>query len=219
MNRIRESKKIALKKPGRVFADISNNNTAGGRTTYNARVYCQTHPFLVHKATQGINFIDPLYAERVEATHLQGRPVGHYHYVSGLSSSTQAVEEAEHFWDTIRDFFKDNVNRKHDLILLDLETLQSDPQGILNAFENRIHALSGHLPIVYTGLAYFLEHALVCLSRKFWIAAYPGPIPYKLPRGQNLWAHQYTPEGRVTGIAGNCDKSLLIERSAIAYWT
>lgn len=219
MNRIRASRKIALKKPGRVFADISNNNASAGAATYDARVYCQNHPFLVHKATQGTNFVDPFYADRVEATHLQGRPVGHYHFISGLSNPTQAIAEAEHFWYTIKDFFKEDTNGKHDLILLDLETLQTDPQGILNAFENRIQALLDHLPIVYTGLSYFLEHRLVSRSRKFWIAAYPGPVPRKLPRNQKLWAHQFTPEGRVTGIAGVCDKSLLIERSAIAYWT
>lgn len=217
----RNSQKKARRNPGRSFCDLSNNNAIAGMEVYNARVYARKHPFLIHKATQGIDFIDPLHAERCEFTHAQGLPVGHYHFMDGFGSGNRAVEEAEHFIKIVIPHFMEHSPKSglhDDFLILDIETPQVAPNECIKAFESRVRSLCKLEIICYTGLSYFEEHNLVCASSKWWLAAYPGPLPLKLPRKQKIWAHQFTEQGKCEGVAGKCDMNILIDKESISYW-
>ncbi|HEY1645317.1 MAG TPA: GH25 family lysozyme [Candidatus Saccharimonadales bacterium] len=217
----RSSARKARRNPGRSFCDLSNNNAFSGIRLYDPRVYARTHPFLVHKATQGTNFIDSLHAERCEITHTQGIPVGHYHFMDGFGDGKRAVTEADHFLKTVLPHFmhhKPESGLRNDFLILDIETPQTSPNECIRAFESRIDA-EAKLPVIcYTGLSYFMSHRLRCKSRKWWLAAYPGPLPRKLPDNQLIWAHQFSDNGKCEGVAGACDMSLLVDNGSIKYW-
>lgn len=204
------SKNKARRKPGRSFCDLSNNNPSH---VYNARAYCEVHPFLITKATQGINFIDRLHGERCESTHLQDRAIGHYHFIEMFSDSREATAEAEHFFRVIKPHFG-----RRDFCIIDIETAQTVPNEVIKAFESRLYSLLKHLPLCYTNLDYFQEHSLYCRSGKWWLADYGGSLPLWLSRKQKLWAHQYSDKGRCLGIGGPVDMNLLIDKSSIRYW-
>ena len=107
---------------------------------------------------------------------------------------------------------------RSDFLILDIETPQSVPNECIQSFEIYVN-VACKLPVIcYTGLSYFLEHELICRSRKWWLAAYPGPLPLRLPHKQTIWAHQYTESGKTEGVAGGCDMSLLVDKNSIKYW-
>lgn len=223
MQRTKPSEHLAVEKPGIVFADLSNNQGSG---TFHAETYCRTHPFLVHKATQGTGFKDDQHAARCEETHTHGRAVGHYMFLQPLSTPVQAVEEAQFFVETVRGHVltqwpNRSVGYKTDFFVLDLEVNCTQPNQIIRNVWKVLQKAFPTVPFIgYSGLARIQELGLRMPTRipRWWVAAYPGPVG-KLPNGQLVWSHQYTDKGRVQGIGLPCDKSIIVDKHAREYWS
>lgn len=215
------SEELAVEKPGIVFADLSDNQPEG---SYHAATYCETHPFLVHKASQGTGGRDSLHASRCEETHKHGRAVGHYHYVGVDSDVSQAIDEADNFlaavhghvleaWPTL------SPGYKADFFIVDFEVPCTIPNDVIATFCKRVEQAYPRITIKgYANYFAIREIGLVIPNRSWWVAAYPGPVK-DLPNHQKIWAHQYTERGRVEGVAGFCDKSIIVDKHSRKYWS
>lgn len=215
------SEHLAVEKPGIAFADLSNNQGSG---TYHAATYCEHYPFLIHKASQGTGFRDELHASRTEETHVHGRAVGHYHYIGAGSDPVQAVAEADNFLTAVSGHVIEkwpghHVGDRTDFFVIDFEVPCTRPNEVIAAFFHRVRKQYPTVTIKgYSNYARIRELGLVIPSNSWWVAAYPGPV-VSLPNGQKIWAHQFTDKGHCQGIAGPCDKSIIVDKHSRKYWT
>jgi len=161
---------------------------------------------VIHKATQGLAFVDPLYAANRDQARDAGLLWGAYHFGTG----GDGVAQAEHFLATAECQGKD-------LLVLDLEV---DPQGPsmtlreARSFVSHLRLATGRWPGLHAG--YYLKellgaHADPVLGKCWlWVADY-GPTPVVPPAWPTWTLWQYTdgaigPEPhRVEGI-GRCDR-------------
>lgn len=220
--RSKSAEQLAVEKPGIVFADLSNNQ---GQQTFHAETYCTTHPFLIHKASQGTDFTDELHASRCEEVHDHGRAMGHYMFLEAGTDPITVIDEVKHFLSVIEGHVLTRwpnrpLGYKTDFLVFDFEVNCSQPNAVIR----RIHTmLSKAYPTVsligYANYFRIRELGLVipAVNPRWWVAAYPGPVK-SLPNGQSIWAHQYTNEGRVQGISVLCDKSIIVNKEARRYW-
>jgi len=157
---------------------------------------------VIHKATQGLSYVDPKYSAREIAATKIGLSWGAYHFATRADGTAQA----DHFLAAAKP-------GPDTLIALDLETWKGGTVTAIQAvqFIRRIFAKLGRYPWLYGSdiLTQFLEHPAPefkqCLN---WIARYgahPPAVPWK------LW--QYT-DGKVgnaprevPGI-GPCDRNI-----------
>jgi lysozyme len=142
---------------------------------------------VVHKATQGIHFVDAEYADRRAAAISAGLLFGSYHFATRGDPDGQA----DHYLDTA-----DST----DLMVLDFEPNAQDGTMTLaeaEVFVTRIHDQTGRFPGVYSGES-FINGQLgnntdTVLKECFlWIAKYSARRP-RVPaafRLYTLW--QYT---------------------------
>src|SRR6267154_1047004 len=166
---------------------------------------------IIHKATEGLTFVDKMYAKRRDQARDVGLLWGAYHFGVGADGSDQA------------DFFL--TNAKPDtgtLIILDYEPNGTGPTMTLSQareFIEHSSEITGHFPGLYSGhlIKEQLEGTTVpdpVLSNCFlWIAQYNGPRPLNIPSTFKTWTlWQYTdgvhgPEPhRVDGV-GQCDRN------------
>lgn len=163
---------------------------------------------IIHKATQGLEFVDERYVERRDEARDLGFLWGAYHFGEG----GDPIGEANHFLDTVKPDDKT-------LLVLDFER---NPLGKsmdlfeAEAFVEHIRDKTGRLPVLYTGRWYvreFLgENQPTKLSEcPLWIASYRD-VPL-LPDQWDTWTFwQYTngSDGpgphQVEGI-GRCDRN------------
>lgn len=161
---------------------------------------------VLHKATQGDAYQDPLYAMRRSEALAAGLLWGAYHFGIGQDGTRQAEF-----------FLRGAEPEDHTLLALDLE---ENPAGAsmnleqARAFVVRVRAASGRWPGIYGGR--YLKQLLrekddpVLAKCWLWLAHY-GPRPVVPPNwpGWTLW--QYTdgvtgpPPYEVAGI-GRCDR-------------
>nr|BAN20106.1 unknown secreted protein [Riptortus pedestris] len=162
---------------------------------------------VIHKATQGEDYIDPTYQKRREQAEKLGLLWGAYHFGSG---SNLGQVQADHFLRTVG-------NHTNVLLVLDLEPNGSNTMSIEQAgdFVLRVLEVTGRYPLIY-GSPYFLSSYTgkldVLRECKLWIAHYTDNASPILPNGSNSWLFwQYTDGGRggtprlVKGI-GPCDR-------------
>jgi lysozyme len=161
---------------------------------------------VLHKASQGGSYVDPLYAQRHAAASAAGLRWGAYHFGDGSDAQAQAA----HFLATA-------APAPGDLLALDVE---QDTQGAsmtlaqAEAFVQYIYAQTGRWPGVYGGS--YLKQLLGTSTTSvlgqcwLWISEYARqPAIAPLWKTWTLW--QYTdgsagpgPHG-VSGV-GNCDR-------------
>ena len=159
---------------------------------------------IIHKATQGVEYVDPEYTKRRKTAEEEEILWGAYHFGVGENGKDQA----EHFLETIGD--SSGV-----LLALDIEE-NKDGKNITpkqaEDFINRVYVVTGRLPLIY-GNAYFLkDFSTPTLTEcPLWLAKW-GAEP-TLPIGWKKWTlWQYT-DGQtgakpheVEGI-GSCDRN------------
>ncbi|WP_264723361.1 MULTISPECIES: glycoside hydrolase family 25 protein [unclassified Wolbachia] len=159
---------------------------------------------VIHKATQGIRYIDPTYAERRKTAEEEGLMWGAYHFGVGENGKDQA----DHFLETVG-------NDSKVLLALDVEE-NRDGKNITpkqaEDFVAKVREETGRLPLIY-GSPYFLKDFATPILMKcpLWIARW-GVRPI-LPKGWKKWViWQYT-DGKsgkkpreVEGI-GPCDRN------------
>jgi lysozyme len=164
---------------------------------------------VIHKATQGLGYVDPTYAPRRRQAQAVGLKWGAYHFGTGADGMAQA------------NFFLKNAQpTPSDLLVLDLEVNNMGPTMTLSEardFVTRIHAVTGEWPGLYGGS--YLKEQLngqadpVLNNCWLWLSQY-GPEAV-LPPGWNSWTlWQYTDghSGTVGPLAvqgvGPCDRNL-----------
>lgn len=154
---------------------------------------------VIHKATQGVAFVDPAYESRIEPAREAGLLWGAYHFGTGDDPVAQA------------DFFLSKASGAR-VLALDFE---SNPDGSsmsveqAGAFAARIEAVTGRWPGIY-GSDYLRESIgsakdAVLSNCWLWIAEYAAEVV--TPAGWKEWTlWQYTSAAEVGGI-GVCDQS------------
>lgn len=166
------------------------------------------------KATEGVEYTDPLYKQHLEGVKSVGLNFGMYHFMSEKTSPTQQAI----------DFYNAINGTGYNLIpCLDVETnklnrFSSEISDRVIEFLTKFKELSGIDCIIYTG-GYFGRDNLDSRVKQYrgWIAHYGVSKP--MENGFNVIGHQYTETGRVDGISTNVDlnnfsEEILLSRSA-----
>jgi len=162
---------------------------------------------VIHKATQGIAFADPLYDLHRSKARAAGLLWGAYHFGTGGDGMAQAV----HFLETAQCVGQD-------LLALDLEhDLQGPSMNLVEAraFVTYLHRTTGHWPGLYGG--HYLKELLgadpdpVLGQCWLWLAQY-GPRPVIPPAWRTWTLWQYTdgalgPEPHQVRGIGRCDRN------------
>jgi lysozyme len=166
---------------------------------------------VIHKATQGLTYVDKTYVTRQKAASKAGLLWGAYHFGVGGDGSDQA----EFFLDTIQ---PDAAT----LLVLDYEPSLTGPTMSLDQareFVEHVADVTGRWPGLYSGhlikeqLGGVLPPDALLSKCFFWLAQYNGPKPLNIPPTFRTWTFwQYT-DGvhgsephRVDGV-GLCDRN------------
>ncbi len=161
---------------------------------------------VIHKATQGTLYVDPVYqTNRAKAKKL-GLLWGAYHFGTG----SDGISQAQHFLDSVRPMDKD-------LLVLDFEANAQGPSMSLEearAFVTHVNEQTGRWPGLYSG--HYVKELLgtskdeVLSQCWFWLSQYGSTAV--VPPNWNSWTlWQYTdggigpPPHDVPGI-GRCDR-------------
>jgi len=187
-----------------VVIDISHHN---GNPDF-AAVKAGGVEGVIHKGTQGISFVDPMYATNKQKAADAGLMWGAYCF----GTSADGVMQADFFLNKVRP-------DSQTLLALDFE---ANPQGAsmtleeARAFVTHIHEALGRFPVFYGG--FFLKQLLgsnedpVLKNCPLWLSQY-GPKPIVPPNWPTWTMWQYTdgaagpPPHMVPGI-GRCDRDI-----------
>ncbi|MFM1730066.1 glycoside hydrolase family 25 protein [Prescottella soli] len=187
--------------------DVSSWQHSAGSPINWFQVRSAGHDFAMVKATEGLFYTNPFFAQDSLSMRLAGVARGAYHYADP-SASPEA--QAAFFAATAL-----AVNQFGGLPpVLDLEATGglAAPQLIdwTHRYLNTVQSLTGRTPIIYT-YPNFWRTAMANTNEftryPLWIADYNGRNePGPLPGGWQNWAFwQYTDSGRIPGVNGNVD--------------
>jgi lysozyme len=160
---------------------------------------------VVHKATQGIDYKDPLYDRNRQRAKQAGLLWGAYHF----GTAEDGAAQADHFLGVV-------APGPEDLVVLDFERSTSSSMSLEQArsFVTRIHDKIGRWPGFYSG-DYVSEllgaaHDPILSRCWFWLACYRSTpkVPPNWP-SWTLW--QYTdgtngPDPAPVSGIGRCDR-------------
>jgi lysozyme len=161
---------------------------------------------IIHKATQGTNYVDPTYETHKALAVDQGLLWGAYCFGTGADG----IEQAQHFLDVVQ---PDGQT----LLVLDFEANPHGPSMNLEearGFVTHIKQVTGNWPVFYSG--YYIKQLLgsnkdaILQLCPFWLAQY-GPTAVVPANWQTWTLWQYTDGAAgptphdVTG-AGLCDR-------------
>jgi lysozyme len=195
-----------MAKPINVVIDISHHQ----ENVDFERVRADGIVGVIHKASQGLTYVDQMYAPRREEARRAGLLWGAYHFGVGADGSDQA------------DAFLAAADPDDEtLLVLDYEPNVTGPTMALDQareFVEHVAAVMGRYPGLYAG--HMIKQQLggttavdPILSQCFlWIAQYGGPRPLNIPATFRTWTFwQYT-DGvhgpgpySVDGV-GRCDR-------------
>ncbi len=142
---------------------------------------------VIHKASQGLHFTDPMYPLRRLPATSRGLLWGAYHFATGADG----VQQADHFLQAAHP-------DKDTFIALDLERNPDGPTVTLQqarAFVMQIQRVTGRLPYIYgsdlvSDFAGTHGDALLCQC-PLWIARYSAHAPVVPPSWKNWTLWQY----------------------------
>lgn len=162
---------------------------------------------VIHKATQGLTYVDPNYVQRTQSAKAGGLLCGAFHFGTG----DDGIAQADHFLNVVKPDSKT-------LVALDLEANPDGSSMLLpqaEVFTLRIKEKLGRLPVLYTGAWYTKEimptdYAGILTQCDLWIASYELepilPVQWKTYR---LWQYTDGVDGDVPkhlpGISANLD--------------
>jgi lysozyme len=161
---------------------------------------------IIHKATQGVQYVDPTYESHRAAALSAGIWWGAYHFGTG----SDGVEQAEHFLDVVQP-------NNQTLLVLDFESNSQGPSMSLEearSFVTHIYQASGKWPGFYSG--HYIKDLLgtttdpVLSNCWFWLSQY-GPTAVVPPNWPTWTMWQYTdgaagPDPHSVPGAGMCDR-------------
>ena len=150
---------------------------------------------LIHKATEGKDWRDPAFAQRMGEAKAAGILRGAYHFAS---NSADGAAQCDHFLDTVGDLAE--------LHVLDFETNHGSAgtMSLANvlAFLDRAWERTGRRVVLYGYLSMLRnvcaaatpEQRAALARHPLWLAAYgPDPLTVRVPTAWSAWAMmQYT---------------------------
>lgn len=161
---------------------------------------------IIHKATQGTSYVDPMYQQNRAKAAQVGLLWGAYHFGTG----DDTAQQVEHFLSTVQP-------TQYDLLVLDFENNPSGTSMSLEqavAFVSEVQSRTGRWPGLYSGSAIKAllgsGHNAALAQCWFWLAEY-GPTA-RVPANWPTWTMwQYTdgtigPEPHSVPGIGNCDR-------------
>lgn len=158
--------------------------------------------FLIAKATEGIGYVDKCCDGFVQDSIKCDLLWGFYHFARNNDPS----KEANYFYENCKNYFGKGIP------VLDIESESIPDWGNwAQVFVDKIHAITGVYPIVYTSAAYLSRFVGTTVPQKcgLWIAGYPTSETVdfkperKLPYGIDPWSivamWQFSSRGKVDG--------------------
>lgn len=157
------------------------------------------------KATDGTDWVDPVFINSVRGAQSVGLPIGAYHFLQPYTDARQQAKFFRQMLDTLQ----------LDLIpVLDAEKAGITVQDVLN-FADEL----GHPIIVYSYTEFIRENFPSGLSKfPLWIADYRNiDNPPDVGGWTNFVGWQFTETGSVKGVSTNVDISAFTSLNDIAY--
>ena len=158
------------------------------------------YAFTFIKATDGQDYVDPLFAQNWAGALAAGLLRGAYHF---FRAEDDPEVQAEWFWKT--------VGGKNELpLVVDVEETMEQPASAVVAnlarFLESLQQWTGKQPMIYTAPGFWDGLGTSSFGGyPLWVAEY-GVAEPKLPSGWMLWDFwQHSENGQVPGIQGNVD--------------
>lgn len=163
--------------------------------------------FMIAKATEGVNYVDPTCDKFVQAAIRKGIKWGFYHFID----QSDIIAQADFFVDNCKNYFG------HGIAVVDYEMYGLE-QGAANLerFIDRVHEKTGVWVMVYVSqsVTHEQDFSSICKKCALWLAQYGSnnPTGYQSEpwhKAPNYWGaismHQYTSHGQLDGYSGNLD--------------
>ncbi|MHA5114244.1 GW dipeptide domain-containing protein [Oenococcus oeni] len=169
--------------------------------------------FVIVKATQGTDYVNPAEASEVASTVAAGKKLGLYSY----AETGNAISEAEYFVSNIKSYLKDNP-----ILILDWEgsALTQGPTWA-KQWLDEVHNLTGIRPLIYMSKSVTSEYnwSSVAPNYGLWVAEYATTAstgyqsnPWTNNDDYGAWStptiFQYTDNGSLSGYGGALDLDL-----------
>ena len=184
-----------------------------------AAVLCD---FVIVKATQGVNYISPEFANQISQAQSLGKLIGVYHYAGGGG----AIAEAEHFLNAVKDYIGKAI------LVLDWEGEQNPNfanPGYAKAWLEYVKQKTDVIPFIYMSKSVCRQYQWDA-SYPLWCAQYKNQQPTSYQsnpwtdtKGFGAWSEcailQYSSKGRLEGYNHNLDldKAYINSAQWIAY--
>ena len=153
--------------------------------------------FAIIKCTQGVNFVDPKFADYKKHIRAKKIALGYYHFANGGDPIAEA------------DFFLENVGdiAEGEVLALDFEIHIADPVGFCTKFVERIHDKVGFWPLfyLYSSLAALFKKGSV-LNCGLWIADPSDPPRIGSWKIWAIWQYTVAAPGKQAGVPASCDQ-------------
>ena len=120
---------------------------------------------VIVKATQGVDYVNPLCNSQYDEAKRLGKLLGLYHYAEGHDP----VSEADYFISNIKNYVHKAI------LVLDWEQYQNSAWGNsewAERFVDRVHELTGVWPLLYTGLEGISQCRSLVNKCGLWFAYY-----------------------------------------------
>lgn len=174
--------------------------------------------FVIAKATEGTNYLNPAFADQIAKSEQAGKLIGAYHYVNGSG----ATAEADYFWSKVKHL------KGKAIFAIDWESGGNsawENEGYLKTLIKRFIDLSGVKPLIYASKSAFPWKLAELLDCGTWVAQYASnnPTGWQIsPWNENMYEctiRQYASTGQLDGWGGNLDlnKAYLTKEQWMAY--
>lgn len=190
------------------MVDISHHNNV---TDWTALSHAVDGIFI--KATEGVSYTDPQFSNYASSAIAAGMSSGYYHYFWPTSDISLATQQAQHFYDTIKDYSYALVP------VLDVEETGGQSAAVIcadvKAFADEFERLSGQKIMIYCCPNFadtYLSSDMSLSEYQLWIAHYY----VETPRVTQVWPSyvvwQYTDKISVAGVSDPVDVDIATEK-------
>ncbi|WP_058208006.1 GH25 family lysozyme, partial [Lactococcus lactis] len=169
--------------------------------------------FVIIKATEGTNYINPTWEEQAGQALQAGKLLGLYHF----ASTGNPITEADFFISVVKNYIGKAV------LVLDFEAGAINAWGNVGArqFLNRVKEKTGINPMIYmsSDVTRQFNWSIISSTNPLWVAQYASmsPTGYQSEpwtdgKGYGAWSsaaiHQYSSAGSLANWNGNLDINL-----------
>lgn len=169
--------------------------------------------FVIIKATEGTNYINPTWAEQAGQVIQTNKLLGFYHF----ASVGNPIAEANFFISVVKDYIGKAV------LVLDFEAGAINAWGNVGArqFLNRVKEKTGINPMIYMSAEVTRQFnwSIISSTNPLWVAQYASmsptgyqSAPWTDGKGYGAWSsaaiHQYSSAGSLANWNGNLDINL-----------